>query len=70
MAWLAALTFATFSLGAAWLAWTLSSNLEPQPEYPTVMTDTFRVIGGLIALGGAGLGVFFLGYAVVAYVGW
>ncbi|GAB3019032.1 hypothetical protein [Natronobiforma cellulositropha] len=69
MAWLAALTFAVVALAGAWLAWTLTANLTAQPEYPTIMTDTMRVLGGTIAVGGAALGVVFLVYAVRAYFG-
>lgn len=70
MTWIASLAFAAVSLAAAWVGWTLSANLEPQPEYPTVMTDTIRLIGLLIAVCGAVLGVILLGNAVVEYVGW
>ena len=70
MAWLAALTFAVISAGVAWFVWTLTSNLTPQPEYPTVMTDTMRLLGGLIALAAALFGTILLGYALISYAGW
>ena len=70
MAWLAALTFAVISLGAAWFVWTLTANLTAQPEYPTIMTDTMRLIGGLIAVSAGIFGVILLGYAVIGYAGW
>ncbi|MFP8956029.1 hypothetical protein ACLI4Y_04820 [Natrialbaceae archaeon A-CW3] len=69
MATLAALTFGFFALGAGALAYVLTSNLEHQPEYPTLMTDGMRLIGVLIALAGGGLGVILLGYAILEYVG-
>ncbi|MFP9191834.1 hypothetical protein ACLI4Q_09285 [Natrialbaceae archaeon A-CW1-1] len=69
MATLATLTFGLFALGVGTLAYVLTANLERQPEYPTLMTDGMRLIGLLIALAGGGLGVIFLGYSVISYVG-
>ncbi|WP_276252637.1 hypothetical protein [Halomontanus rarus] len=70
MAWLALLTFAVISLGVAAFVATLVASLEPQPEYPTVMTDTIRVIGGLIAVSAGVFGAILLGFAVSSYLGW
>ncbi|MCU4740835.1 hypothetical protein [Natronoglomus mannanivorans] len=70
MSWLAALTFAVISLSVAAFVSTLVASLEPQPEYPTIMTDTIRVIGGLIAVSAGAFGAILLGYAVVSYLRW
>lgn len=70
MTWLALLTFAVISLAVAAFVSALVANLEPQPEYPTVMTDTIRVIGGLIAVAAGVFGAILLGYAAGSYLGW
>ena len=67
MAWLAALTFGVVSLGTGWFVYTLVSNLEPMPEYPTIMVDTMRLIGALIAVAGATFGLILTGYGLVGY---
>ncbi|MFC7233026.1 hypothetical protein ACFQMM_19725 [Saliphagus sp. GCM10025308] len=69
MSTLAFLTFGCFALGASALVFVLVANLEPQPEYPPIMTTTMRIIGGLIALSGGVLGFVFLGYAFLSYTG-
>lgn len=68
MATLAALTFGLIALGTGVFIAVLTSNLERQPEYPTLLTDAMRLIGSLISLASLALGVIFLAYAVVAYV--
>lgn len=70
MTWLALSTFAVISLAVAAFVATLVASLEPQPEYPTVMTDTIRVIGGLIAVSAGVFGAILLGSAVGSYLGW
>lgn len=64
MSTLATLTFAGISFGVAAFVYTLTAALEPQPEYPPLMTYAVRVLGSLIVLGSAVLGVVFVGYAV------
>lgn len=68
MAWFAALSFAVISLGVGWFVYALTANLEPQPEYPTIMTDMMRLIGTLVALSAGICGAIMLGYAAILYV--
>ena len=69
MEWIAALVIGAAAFGAAGVAYTLSANLEREPEFPAFMTDGMRVIGVLITVVGVVLGVVMLGYAVVAFLG-
>lgn len=62
-------TFGSFALAAGLLAYVLTANLEYQPEYPPFLTTGMRVVGWLITVAGAGIGVLLLAYAVVSYVG-
>lgn len=68
MTWFAALSFAVISLCVGWFVYTLTTNLEPQPEYPTVMTNAMRFIGSLIAASAGVFGAILLGYAAMLYV--
>lgn len=57
--------FGLFALGAGAVVYVLVANLEPQPEYPDLMTDLLRALGVLIAVSGAVVGVAFLAAATV-----
>lgn len=56
----ASTAFGLLALGAATVVSVLVANLEPQPEYPDLMTDLLRVLGIVIAGSGAVVGVAFL----------
>lgn len=68
MSWLPLATFGLFAAGGGVLCYVLVANLEPQPEYPELMTDLVRLLGLGIALGGLAIGAVFLRAAAGAYV--
>lgn len=70
MEWIGALVFAVAAYGAGILAYTLTANLQPQPEYATVVSDGIRAIGVLITIAGLILGSIMAWYAVTGYFGW
>ena len=67
MGWLAPATFGCFAAAGGVLCYVLVGNIEPQPEYPELMTDLIRLLGAAIALGGLLVGAAFLRAAVTAY---
>ena len=69
MGWLAAAAVGTFIAGTGAFVLVLVANVEPQPEYPTLMTDLLRLIGTVIALCGILIGAAFLYAAGAAYAG-
>lgn len=69
MAWLAAFSFAVLSFVAALGTYFLTSNIEPQPEYPRLMSATLRLIGTGIAVAGVVFAAVLLSYAGIAYFG-
>lgn len=64
MGWLPLATFGLFAAGAGVFCYVLVANIEPQPEYPELMTDLVRLVGFAIALVGIAIGTVFL-YAAV-----
>ena len=68
MSWLALATFGLFAAGGGVLCYVLVANLEPQPEYPELMTDLARLLGLGIALCGFVIGAVFLRAAANAYL--
>ncbi|ELY58990.1 hypothetical protein [Natronolimnohabitans innermongolicus] len=69
MEWLPQATFGAFAAGAGVFCYVLVANLEPQPEYPELMTDLMRLVGIGIALCGLVIGAVFLRAAASIYVG-
>ncbi|WP_244879975.1 hypothetical protein [Natronorubrum tibetense] len=69
MAWLAPATFGLFAAGAGTLCYVLVANLEPQPEYPALMTDLMRLLRAGIAICGLAIGGVFLYAAAGLYLG-
>ncbi|QLG50382.1 hypothetical protein [Natrinema halophilum] len=69
MAWISAATIGVLSVGTGAFVYLLVANLEPQPEYPNLMTALLRLIGIGIAVCGVGIGVAFLVAAGLAYTG-
>lgn len=69
MTWAATAVFGLFSVGAGAFIYVLVANLEPQPEYPVLMTDLLRLIGIAIALCSVAIGAVFLFAAGFDYVG-
>lgn len=69
MDWLAPATFGLFAAGAGLLCYVLVANLEPQPEYPELMTDLMRLLGAGIAICGLAIGAVFLYAAAGMYTG-
>lgn len=57
--------FGLLAIGAGAVVSVLVANLEPQPEYPDLMTDLLRVLGLVIAASSAVVGVAFLAAAGV-----
>ncbi|QSW97810.1 hypothetical protein [Haloterrigena alkaliphila] len=60
MDWLPAATFGFLAAGGGVFCYVLVANLEPQPEYPELMTDLARLLGLGIALCGLAIGAVFL----------
>lgn len=69
MGWIPLATFGTVAAGAGVFCYVLVRNLEPQPEYPALMTDVMRLLGFGIALVGIGIGAVFLAAAASVYAG-
>lgn len=69
MAWIVALAVAAGTLGVGAFVYALASSIEPQPEYPTIVTHALRTIGTAIAVATGACGLVLLGYAVVLYTG-
>ncbi|MFC6769567.1 hypothetical protein [Natrinema soli] len=67
MTWAATATFGLCSIGAGAFISVLVANLEPQPEYPALMTDLLRLLGIAIAVAALGIGPVFLVAAGYAY---
>ena len=67
MSWFSAGAFAVISFGVAAFTYTLTTHIEPQPEYPVVMTKTMRLIGFAITMTAAVFGLLMLGYAGIQY---
>ena len=67
MTWAATATFGLCSVGTGAFVYVLVANLEPQPEYPTLMTDLLRLLGIGIAICAVGIGMVFLVAAGHAY---
>ncbi|SER70502.1 hypothetical protein [Natrinema salaciae] len=66
MTWVGTATFGLLSVGAGAFVYVLVANLEPQPEYPALMTDLLRLLGLVIAICGVVVGAAFLAVAAVA----
>ncbi|WP_254522590.1 hypothetical protein [Natrinema caseinilyticum] len=69
MTWVATAAFGVFAAGTGAFVYLLVANLDPQPEYPELMTDLLGLIGTVIAVCGAAIGAAFLVAAVNAYPG-
>ncbi len=69
MSWFSAGAFAVIALGVAAFTYTLTTNIEPQPEYPVVMTKTMRLIGFAITTAAVVFALIMFGYAGLQY-GW
>ncbi|PGF15259.1 hypothetical protein CP556_03360 [Natrinema sp. CBA1119] len=67
MTWAVTATFGLCSIGAGAFIYVLVANLEPQPEYPELMTDLLRLLGLAIAVAALGIGLVFLVAAGSAY---
>ena len=67
MSWFASSAFAVVAFGIAAFTYTLASNIDPQPEYPVVMTKTMRLIGFAITLTAAVFGLVMLVDAGLQY---
>ncbi|OLZ41731.1 hypothetical protein A6E15_12380 [Natrinema saccharevitans] len=63
MSWLGPAIAGLCGLGVGAFVSVLVANLEPQPEYPTLLTDLVRLLGTAIAVAALGVG---LGFFVVA----
>ncbi|ADB59484.1 hypothetical protein Htur_0586 [Haloterrigena turkmenica DSM 5511] len=68
MSWLAPATFGLIAAGGGVFCYVLVANIEPQPEYPELMTDLARLLGLGIALCGLAIGAIFLRAAASAYI--
>ena len=69
MSWVPLATFGFFAAGGGVLCYVLVANLEPQPEYPELMTDLMRLLGLAIAVCGLAIGAVFFHAAAGAYTG-
>ncbi|WP_137291388.1 hypothetical protein [Natronorubrum halophilum] len=69
MEWVPPAAFGLFAAAVGVFCSVLVANLEPQPEYPKLMTDLMRLLGTGIAICGLAIGTVFLSAAVGAYVG-
>ncbi|WP_226005661.1 hypothetical protein [Natrinema salinisoli] len=67
MTWAATAVFGLCSVATGLFIYVLVANLEPQPEYPELMTDLLRVLGLAIAVCAVAIGVVFLVAAGHAY---
>ncbi|MDS0473918.1 hypothetical protein [Natrinema sp. 1APR25-10V2] len=67
MTWAATAVFGLCSVGMGAFVYVLVANIEPQPEYPELMTDALRLVGLAIAIAAVGIGVVFLLSAGQAY---
>ena len=69
MGWIPLATFGLFAAGAGVFCCILVANIDPQPEYPELMTDLMRLLGIGIAVCGLAVGAAFLRAAAIAYTG-
>lgn len=69
MSWVPLATFGLFAASGGVLCYVLVANLEPQPEYPELMTDLMRLLGIGIAICGLAIGAVFLYAAAGVYTG-
>ena len=69
MDWLPPATFGLAAASGGVLCYVLVANLEPQPEYPELMTDLARLLGLGIAVCGLAIGAVFLHAAAGAPLG-
>lgn len=60
MTWFGAATVGCCAVGVGVFVAVLVANLEPQPEYPALMTDLLRLIGLAVAVCAIGIGLVFL----------
>ncbi|MGQ3412012.1 hypothetical protein [Natrinema versiforme] len=67
MTWAAPAVFGLCAVGVGTFVYVLVANLEPQPEYPELMTDLLRLLGFAIAACAVGIGIVFLVAAGRAY---
>lgn len=67
MTWAGPAVFGLFAVGTGVFVYVLVANLEPQPEYPELMTDLLRLLGFAIAVCAVGIGLVFLVAAGRAY---
>ena len=67
MAWAATALFGLLSVGIGAFIYVLVANIEPQPEYPELLTDAVRLVGLAIVLAAVGIGIAFLVAAGQAY---
>ncbi|WP_254763268.1 hypothetical protein [Natrinema marinum] len=67
MTWAVTAALGLFSVGIGAFVYVLVSNLEPQPEYPELMTDALRLVGLAVATAAVGIGIVFLLSAGRAY---
>lgn len=69
MNWGPLATFGFFAAGAGVLCYVFIASLEPQPEYPELITDLMRLLKLGIAVCGLAIGAVFLHAAAGAYTG-
>ncbi len=67
MTWAATAVFGLCSVAMGAFVYVLVANIEPQPEYPELMTDALRLVGLVISIAAVGIGVVFLLSAGQAY---
>lgn len=67
MTWAATATFGLLFVGTGAFVAVLVANIEPQPEYPALLTDAVRLVGLAIAITAVGIGIVFLVSAGRAY---
>lgn len=67
MSWFGPAIAGLCALGVGAFVSVLVANLEPQPEYPTLLTDLLRLLGAAIAVAVLAVGFGFLVVAGQAY---
>jgi len=60
MGWASTATVGLCAVGVGTFVAVLVATLEPQPEYPAVMTTVLRLLGLAIAVTAVGIGIVFL----------